>query len=71
MALALELKTATGHVTLPQQAWLEALAQCTGVHAQVIGPPTWRRWWRGCGGYREERMRHEPEDDPHAWADRL
>lgn len=35
---ALELKTATGHVTLPQQAWLDALAQCTGVHAAVVRP---------------------------------
>lgn len=33
-----ELKTATGHVTLPQQAWLAALAQCTAVHAQVVRP---------------------------------
>lgn len=33
-----ELKTATGHVTLPQQAWLDALAQCTGVHAAVVRP---------------------------------
>lgn len=33
-----ELKTATGHVTLPQQAWLDALAQCTAVHAQVVRP---------------------------------
>jgi hypothetical protein len=38
LALALELKTATGHVTLPQQAWLDALAQCTGVHAAVVRP---------------------------------
>ena len=36
--LALEVKTATGHVTLPQQAWLAALAQCTAVHAQVVRP---------------------------------
>ena len=36
--LCLELKTATGHVTLPQQAWLGALAQCTGVVAQVVRP---------------------------------
>jgi hypothetical protein len=36
--LCLELKTATGHITLPQQAWLDALAQCTGVHAQVVRP---------------------------------
>jgi len=33
-----ELKTATGQLTLPQQAWLDALAQCTGVHAAVIRP---------------------------------
>ena len=36
--LMLECKTATGHLTLPQQAWLDALAQCTAVHAQVVRP---------------------------------
>ena len=34
----LELKTARGKPTLPQQAWLDALAQCTSVHAQVVRP---------------------------------
>lgn len=38
MALALELKTASGHVTLPQQAWLGSLAQCTGIYAAVVRP---------------------------------
>ena len=36
--LALEAKTATGHVTLPQAAWLGALAQAAGIHAQVVRP---------------------------------
>lgn len=38
VALAFECKTATGQVTLAQQAWLDALAQSTGVVAQVVRP---------------------------------
>lgn len=34
----LELKTARGKPTMEQQAWLDALAQCTSVHAQVVRP---------------------------------
>jgi len=34
----LELKTATGEVTLAQQAWIAALAQVPGVVARVVRP---------------------------------
>ena len=33
-----ELKTDTGQLTLAQQAWLEALGQCSGVVAEVWKP---------------------------------
>jgi hypothetical protein len=36
--LAIELKTDVGQVTPAQQAWLEALAGCTGVVAEVWRP---------------------------------
>lgn len=36
--LCVELKTDTGQVTLAQQAWLEALGQCSGVVAEVWKP---------------------------------
>ena len=38
LCYAVELKTETGQVTLAQQAWLEALAGCTGVVAEVWRP---------------------------------
>ena len=36
--LMVELKTDAGQLTLAQQAWLEALAGCTGVVAEVWKP---------------------------------
>ena len=36
--LAIETKTDVGQVTLAQQAWLEALAGCTGVVAECWRP---------------------------------
>lgn len=42
--MALELKTDTGQVTLPQQHWLDALAQCTSVQAQVLRPAGLEAW---------------------------
>jgi hypothetical protein len=36
--LAIETKTDTGQVTKAQQAWLEALGQCTGVVSEVWRP---------------------------------
>jgi hypothetical protein len=35
---AIECKTDTGQVTKAQQAWLEALGQCTGVVSEVWRP---------------------------------
>jgi hypothetical protein len=34
----LELKTATGKLTVEQDRWITTLAQCTSVHAAVVRP---------------------------------